>query len=49
MIQNAIAHPKVVARDEWLTARKTLLEHEKCCKTNLKMLCITRYFFCLKS
>jgi predicted dithiol-disulfide oxidoreductase (DUF899 family) len=29
MIQNAIAHPKVVGRDEWRTARKTLLEHEK--------------------
>ena len=29
MIQNAIAHPKIVARNEWLTARKTLLEHEK--------------------
>jgi predicted dithiol-disulfide oxidoreductase (DUF899 family) len=29
MIQNAIAHPNTVGRDEWLTARKTLLEHEK--------------------
>ncbi len=29
MIQNAIAHPKIVEKDEWLTARKTLLEHEK--------------------
>ena len=29
MIQNAIAHPNIVGRDEWLTARKTLLEHEK--------------------
>jgi predicted dithiol-disulfide oxidoreductase (DUF899 family) len=29
MIQNIIAHPEVVQRDEWLTARKTLLEHEK--------------------
>jgi predicted dithiol-disulfide oxidoreductase (DUF899 family) len=29
MIQNAIAHPEIVGRDEWLTARKTLLEHEK--------------------
>jgi len=29
MIQNTIAHPKVVKRDEWLTVRKTLLEHEK--------------------
>jgi predicted dithiol-disulfide oxidoreductase (DUF899 family) len=29
MLQNAIAHPKVVERDEWLAARKTLLEHEK--------------------
>jgi len=29
MIQNAIAHPKIAERDEWLTARKTLLEHEK--------------------
>lgn len=29
MIQNQIAHPPVVARDEWLIARKTLLEHEK--------------------
>ncbi|MGI0487724.1 DUF899 domain-containing protein [Pantanalinema rosaneae CENA516] len=29
MIQNIIAHPEVVGRDEWLTARKTLLEHEK--------------------
>ena len=24
-----IAHPNIVASDEWLTARKTLLEHEK--------------------
>jgi len=29
MIQNAIAHPKIVEKDEWLTARRTLLEHEK--------------------
>jgi len=29
MIQNATAHPKVVGRDEWRTARKTLLKHEK--------------------
>ena len=29
MIQNTISHPKIVGRDEWLTARKTLLEHEK--------------------
>lgn len=29
MIQNAIAHPKITNRDEWLIARKTLLEHEK--------------------
>ncbi|MDX2212275.1 MAG: DUF899 domain-containing protein [Oculatellaceae cyanobacterium bins.114] len=29
MIQNTIAHPKVVEKDEWLTARKTLLQHEK--------------------
>lgn len=29
MIQNAIAHPNIVGKDEWLTARKTLLEHEK--------------------
>jgi predicted dithiol-disulfide oxidoreductase (DUF899 family) len=29
MITNEIAHPKIVGRDEWLTARKTLLEHEK--------------------
>ena len=29
MIQNAIAHPEIVGRDEWLAARKTLLEHEK--------------------
>ena len=29
MIQNAIAHPNIVGRDEWLTARKALLEHEK--------------------
>ncbi|MBL1178918.1 DUF899 domain-containing protein [Pantanalinema sp. GBBB05] len=29
MIQNTIAHPKIVGKDEWLTARKTLLEHEK--------------------
>lgn len=29
MIQNVIAHPEIVGRDEWLTARKTLLEHEK--------------------
>ncbi|HEY9664245.1 MAG TPA: DUF899 domain-containing protein [Allocoleopsis sp.] len=29
MIQSTIAHPNIVGRDEWLTARKTLLEHEK--------------------
>jgi predicted dithiol-disulfide oxidoreductase (DUF899 family) len=29
MIQNTIAHPEIVGRNEWLTARKTLLEHEK--------------------
>jgi predicted dithiol-disulfide oxidoreductase (DUF899 family) len=29
MIQNAIAHPKIVEENEWLAARKTLLEHEK--------------------
>lgn len=29
MIQNLIAHPNIVGIDEWLTARKTLLEHEK--------------------
>ena len=29
MIQNVIAHPNIVGRDEWLTARKALLEHEK--------------------
>lgn len=29
MIQNPIAHPKVVEKDEWLTARKILLEREK--------------------
>jgi predicted dithiol-disulfide oxidoreductase (DUF899 family) len=29
MIQNAIAHPEIVGRDEWLITRKTLLEHEK--------------------
>lgn len=29
MLQNAIAHPKIVETDEWLIARKTLLEHEK--------------------
>ena len=29
MIQNTIAHPNIVEREEWLTARKTLLEHEK--------------------
>jgi predicted dithiol-disulfide oxidoreductase (DUF899 family) len=29
MIQNAIAHPNIAGKDEWLTARKTLLEHEK--------------------
>lgn len=29
MIKNEIAHPKVAGREEWLTARKTLLEHEK--------------------
>ena len=29
MIQNTIAHPEIVGRDKWLTARKTLLEHEK--------------------
>ncbi|WP_238393312.1 DUF899 family protein [Myxacorys almedinensis] len=29
MAQNVIAHPEIVGKDEWLTARKTLLEHEK--------------------
>ncbi|MBD2060219.1 DUF899 domain-containing protein [Oculatella sp. FACHB-28] len=29
MIKNEIAHPKIVEQNEWLTARKTLLEHEK--------------------
>lgn len=29
MIKNEIAHPAIVKQDEWLTARKTLLEHEK--------------------
>jgi predicted dithiol-disulfide oxidoreductase (DUF899 family) len=29
MIKNEIAHPAIVRQDEWLTARKTLLEHEK--------------------
>ncbi|MBD1914093.1 MULTISPECIES: DUF899 family protein [unclassified Leptolyngbya] len=29
MFQKTIAHPSIVGRDEWLTARKTLLEHEK--------------------
>ncbi|UBF28931.1 DUF899 domain-containing protein [Kovacikia minuta CCNUW1] len=29
MIKNKIAHPKIVGKTEWLTARKTLLEHEK--------------------
>lgn len=29
MIKSEIAHPKIVEQDEWLTARKTLLEHEK--------------------
>ena len=29
MIQNATAHPKIVGKNEWLTARKTLLEYEK--------------------
>jgi predicted dithiol-disulfide oxidoreductase (DUF899 family) len=29
MIQNEIAHPEIVGKDEWLTARKTLLEREK--------------------
>jgi predicted dithiol-disulfide oxidoreductase (DUF899 family) len=29
MIKSEIAHPQIVGRDEWLTVRKTLLEHEK--------------------
>ncbi len=29
MIKNEVAHPKIAERDDWLTARKTLLEHEK--------------------
>lgn len=29
MIKSEIAHPNIVGKDEWLTARKTLLEHEK--------------------
>lgn len=28
-MKNEIAHPKIVGHSEWLTARKTLLEHEK--------------------
>ncbi|MCI0490647.1 MAG: DUF899 domain-containing protein [Blastocatellia bacterium] len=26
---SAIVHPKIASRDEWLAARKKLLEHEK--------------------
>jgi predicted dithiol-disulfide oxidoreductase (DUF899 family) len=29
MIENDVAHPNIVAQNKWLTARKTLLEHEK--------------------
>ncbi|MBE9178018.1 DUF899 domain-containing protein [Oculatella sp. LEGE 06141] len=29
MIKNEMAHPEIVDSKEWLTARKTLLEHEK--------------------
>jgi len=29
MIENEIAHPKIVTQDEWFAARKTLLENEK--------------------
>lgn len=29
MIKNEIAHPRIAEQDEWLIARKTLLEHEK--------------------
>jgi predicted dithiol-disulfide oxidoreductase (DUF899 family) len=29
VITNETAHPKIVRQDEWLTARKTLLKHEK--------------------
>jgi len=29
MVQNTIAHPNVVGKDEWLIAHKILLEHEK--------------------
>lgn len=29
MIKNEIAHPNIVGRNKWLTARKALLEHEK--------------------
>ncbi|MBW4538597.1 MAG: DUF899 domain-containing protein [Myxacorys chilensis ATA2-1-KO14] len=29
MIKNEIAHPRIAAQEEWLAARKTLLEHEK--------------------
>ena len=29
MTTNAVPHPKVVSRDDWLAARKALLKHEK--------------------
>jgi predicted dithiol-disulfide oxidoreductase (DUF899 family) len=29
MIKNETAHPKIVGQDEWLAARKILLDHEK--------------------
>ncbi|MBD3883680.1 DUF899 domain-containing protein [Phormidium tenue FACHB-886] len=29
MIKNEIAHPSIVGQNEWIAARKTLLEHEK--------------------
>jgi predicted dithiol-disulfide oxidoreductase (DUF899 family) len=29
MTIQGLAHPQIVSRDEWLTARKTLLAHEK--------------------
>ncbi|MBW4421585.1 MAG: DUF899 domain-containing protein [Myxacorys californica WJT36-NPBG1] len=29
MIKNEIAHPRIAAQEEWLAARKSLLEHEK--------------------
>jgi predicted dithiol-disulfide oxidoreductase (DUF899 family) len=43
MIKHKIAPPKIVGRDEWLTTRKTLLEHEKEATKHLDCMNAERY------